>query len=155
MSGYIYALTNESIPGQIKLGRTVNHPEDRAADLSSDTGVPTPFTVAYFVAVSDDVQAEKSIHRTFKRQRVNPKREFFEISVDEARAAMDKLTYRYPVDGGLSMRRFSGDDMFYSVFNAFWSIIKMFARLNIGILLLFSKQRQLKKSLRTFLKMFK
>ncbi len=40
MSGYIYALTNESMPGQIKLGRTINHPEDRADDLSSDTGGP-------------------------------------------------------------------------------------------------------------------
>ena len=101
MSGYIYALTNESMPGQIKLGRTINHPEDRADDLSSDTGVPTPFTVAYFVAVSNDVQAEQSIHRTFKRQRVNPKREFFAISVDEAKVAIDPLYYVKPTKSRL------------------------------------------------------
>ena len=98
MFGYIYALINASMPDQIKIGRTINDPEDRANDIySGDTGVPTPFRLAYFVEVGDPVKAEKSIHDTFKKDRVNPRREFFAVSLTKAIPEMEKLRTLFPL----------------------------------------------------------
>ncbi|PIY04238.1 MAG: hypothetical protein COZ20_06175 [Gallionellales bacterium CG_4_10_14_3_um_filter_54_96] len=46
-SGYVYVLLNQSLPGCVKIGKTTRDTATRAAELSSATGVPTPFMVAY------------------------------------------------------------------------------------------------------------
>ncbi len=46
MSEIVYVLTNPTMPGLIKIGRTTNL-EQRVKSLSSDTGVPLPFEVFY------------------------------------------------------------------------------------------------------------
>lgn len=43
--GWVYVLENESMPGVYKIGMTTSTPEKRAKDISSSTGVPTPFIV--------------------------------------------------------------------------------------------------------------
>jgi hypothetical protein len=43
--GYIYVLSNPSMPGIVKVGRTFREPRARAAELSASTGVPTPFKI--------------------------------------------------------------------------------------------------------------
>jgi len=40
--GYVYILTNPSMPGLVKIGRSKNGGRKRASDLYQ-TGVPTPF----------------------------------------------------------------------------------------------------------------
>ena len=40
--GWVYILTNEAMPGLVKIGYTMNDPAIRAEELSSDTGVPLP-----------------------------------------------------------------------------------------------------------------
>jgi T5orf172 domain len=45
--GYIYALINPSLEGLVKVGKTTTNPEKRANELSSVTGVPMQFIVAY------------------------------------------------------------------------------------------------------------
>ena len=45
--GYVYILVNDSMPGLIKIGKTARNSLARAKDLSSSTGVPTPFKVAF------------------------------------------------------------------------------------------------------------
>ena len=45
--GWVYVLTNEAMPGIVKVGHTMNDPVIRAETLSGDTGVPLPFDVAY------------------------------------------------------------------------------------------------------------
>lgn len=84
-SGYVYALINQSLKGMVKIGKTRKSPEDRAKELSSSTGVPTPFFVAYKIFVNDCDQAEKYIHNllTSKGIRVSNDREFFHIPLDE------------------------------------------------------------------------
>lgn len=78
-SGYIYALINPSLAGMVKVGRTDRAPEDRARELSSATGVPTPFTVAYQRWVNDSISAEKSVHARLEGMgyRLSSNREFF------------------------------------------------------------------------------
>lgn len=81
---YVYVLTNEAMPGLVKIGITgADDPEDRAAQLYS-TGVPLPFDVEFAAVVSSARTVEHALHNAFRDHRVNPKREFFRISADQA-----------------------------------------------------------------------
>ena len=84
-NGYVYVLINQSLKGMVKIGKTRKKPDDRAKELSSSTGVPTPFFVAYKIFVNDCDQAEKYIHNllTSKGIRISNNREFFHIPLDE------------------------------------------------------------------------
>ena len=77
--GYIYALINYSMPGLIKVGFTTRSAEERAAELSAATAVPTPFVVAYDILVPDGAGGERRIHERLEEQgyRVTDDREFF------------------------------------------------------------------------------
>jgi hypothetical protein len=78
--GIVYVLTNEAMPGIVKIGRTSGDTvERRVAELSRATGVPLPFRVAVARRVHDAVKVEKALHVAFGRERVNPAREFFSI----------------------------------------------------------------------------
>ena len=80
-SGYVYALINPFMKGLVKVGKTTNDPEVRAAMLSSSTGVATPFIVAYFEYFEDCDAAERFVHEFLERSgyRVSKSREFFEV----------------------------------------------------------------------------
>lgn len=78
-AGYIYILINKSLEGLIKIGSTTLGVKERARQLSSSTGVPTPFIVAYEIYVEDCINFEKQIHNQLSEFRVNPNREFFGI----------------------------------------------------------------------------
>lgn len=82
--GYIYLLSNSSMNGLIKIGSTAFSAAVRAKQLSSTTAIPTPFVVAYEVYVNHYQEFEKELHRKLSEYRVNPRREFFEISVESA-----------------------------------------------------------------------
>lgn len=75
--GYIYILMNASLPKFLKIGKTTKPPETRAGELSSGTGIPTPFWVAYKVRVSDCDEAEIRVHNELRKYRVHGDREFF------------------------------------------------------------------------------
>ena len=60
--GYLYILTNPSIKGMVKVGKTVRQPEERAVELSRSTGIPTVFNVAYSERVSDCDLVENLVH---------------------------------------------------------------------------------------------
>lgn len=83
-AGYVYFLSNPSMPGLVKIGRTARHPEKRVSELTSATGVPTPFRLEGFIRTDDAVRTESEIHRRMGATRVNRRREFF--SVDPRRA---------------------------------------------------------------------
>lgn len=82
--GYVYVMINQYMPGIVKIGKTTDAPEKRAKDLSSATGVPTPFLLAYYIKVDDCDRFEKQIHQILEKKRVNENREFFQISSTEA-----------------------------------------------------------------------
>lgn len=82
--GFLYILTNSYMPGIVKIGQTERHPAARAAELSDHTGVPTAFEVAYLFEVTDRIAAEQEVHAALKDTRINPDREFFSLSKEEA-----------------------------------------------------------------------
>jgi hypothetical protein len=82
--GIVYVLTNPSIPNMIKIGMTtVEDVKFRMAQLYT-TGVPLPFECVYAAVVANHDKVEKALHTAFGPDRINPKREFFEIEASQA-----------------------------------------------------------------------
>jgi hypothetical protein len=90
-SGFVYLLSNPSMPNIVKIGSTERTIKERISELSSVTSLPTPFVVEYYLLVEDPIYFEKNIHEELKDYRVNEKREFFQISVEEAVKKFHKL----------------------------------------------------------------
>lgn len=87
----VYVLTNPSMPGLVKIGKTTQI--DLSARLSQlyTTGVPVPFECAYACEVEDCSKVERAFHLAFGGQRVNPKREFFSIEPERVIAVLSLL----------------------------------------------------------------
>jgi hypothetical protein len=82
--GFIYLLRNPAHELDLfKIGLTTKVVEERAKQLS---GTPSPdkFLIINRWLVTDCVLAEKLIHTKLDRFRINPKREFFKINLEEA-----------------------------------------------------------------------
>ena len=88
----VYILTNPSMPGLVKIGRTSDL-ASRVAGLSSGTSVPEPFEVAYAAYVEDAAFVERALHAAFSMHRL-PGREFFRIPVSNAVAALSLAEVR-------------------------------------------------------------
>lgn len=82
--GFIYILTNPSMPGLIKIGMTTRNPHSRARELSNATGVPTRFTVSYQRQTDNCQLLEQRIHQRLVRYRVALGKEFFQIPIGDA-----------------------------------------------------------------------
>lgn len=85
--GYVYILSNPSMPSLVKIGRTAHDPEGRASQLFQ-TGVPQPFVVELAVKSPDCVALESDLHEHLSRSRLTKRREFFEVDVRRARIAL-------------------------------------------------------------------
>lgn len=81
--GYVYILTNEAMPGLVKIGRTTRDVDIRAAELWQ-TGVPVKFRVEAYERTFDCVDLERLMHQDFAGHRVNASREFFTIDPEVA-----------------------------------------------------------------------
>jgi len=76
--GLVYTLTNPAMPGLVKIGQTTNEITSRMNELNT-TGVPLPFECLFACEVDDCKVVENALHKAFYPNRVNPRREFFEI----------------------------------------------------------------------------
>ncbi|OGC15399.1 hypothetical protein A3J90_06220 [candidate division WOR-1 bacterium RIFOXYC2_FULL_37_10] len=88
MSEIVYVLTNEAMPGYVKIGKTSTSLEQRIRELSASTSVPLPFTCFYACTVKDMSFVEHQLHDAFDNNRINPKREFFKIAPERIVAAL-------------------------------------------------------------------
>jgi hypothetical protein len=88
---YVYVLANSSFPEMLKIGYTKNDPEERALQLSKSTGVPLPFDVVYSYSCFNGERIEKEVHKQLKEKRVRGEREFFYVSLDEAKQVIRKV----------------------------------------------------------------
>lgn len=103
MTEIVYILTNETMPGLIKIGLTTG---DAGGILKSEdivvqrmkalytTGVALPFECFYAAEVSDATAVEKAIHTAFGDHRISPNREFFKLSPDKPKAILRLLELR-------------------------------------------------------------
>jgi len=90
---WVYVLSNKSFPkNYLKIGWT-SYPtvKERAEELST-TGLPFPFKVEYAKKFKNAELYEKKCHIFFTKKRVRGNREFFEVSLSEAKSFIESLT---------------------------------------------------------------
>ncbi len=87
----VYVLTNPAMPGLVKIGYTnQSDANTRIAQLYT-TGVPVPFELKYACKVQNAEEVEKALHLAFSPNRINAKREFFQIEPEQAIAILKLL----------------------------------------------------------------
>ena len=108
-NGYVYVLSNVSMPGLLKIGYTETTPLKRAADLSTATGVPTPFKVEWSLSIDGDAElVEKRTHAALDRHRSG--KEFFKVSIETARLAIHQAYAElYPEAAGIDHTAILGE----------------------------------------------
>lgn len=82
--GIVYLLTNEYMPGLVKIGMTSREDMDERLKELYTTGVPVPFECVYACRVHRFKELEQALHEAFEPQRVNANREFFRIKPSQA-----------------------------------------------------------------------
>jgi hypothetical protein len=89
--GYLYCISNEYMPGILKIGKTSRTPESRLKEANSCTWAFPAFRIEFAKKVKDVHRKEKLLHRLLEQytERVLSRREFFRISIEEVRAFFD------------------------------------------------------------------
>lgn len=93
-SGIVYILTNEAMPGYVKIGLTrQNDVAERVRQLDN-TSVPVPFECYFAASVPDCGKLERTLHFVFGENRARRRREFFKIDPDLAKAIIELVADR-------------------------------------------------------------
>ena len=83
--GWVYVMTNQAMPGLVKVGFTLKDPALRAAELTH-TNNPHSFLVAYEALVQEPEPIERKVHA--KLQQYREGREWFKCTVEVAVVAI-------------------------------------------------------------------
>ena len=93
--GYVYCMSNPSMPGILKIGMTERTPEARLSEANaSDTWrPPTSYKIEFAKNVSNAFQKEKTLHTLLEQYtvRIHPRREFFRVSPEEVHKFFDLM----------------------------------------------------------------
>lgn len=95
---YVYILTNDTMPGLVKIGYTKNDPGKRAKQINAATGVALDFNVEWAFSCYNGIELEQEVHKYLDSFRVNKNREFFRMTVEEAKSVIERLGKRYNVE---------------------------------------------------------
>ena len=84
-AGWVYVIESPSLQGMVKIGtsRRLNGPFERVRELSGSS-LPEAFRINGFCFSDDAFELENNMHKYFAKQRVNPNKEFFYITPQEA-----------------------------------------------------------------------
>ena len=104
MPGWVYVITNQAMPGLVKVGFAERHPDNRADDFNRQhyrAAIPFQFVVAYAAQVKDPRRLERATHEALVKYRVRKQtrnrkdqKEWFRCSVGEAAAAIRRTQWR-------------------------------------------------------------
>jgi len=96
--GYVYCMTNEHMPGFVKVGYTDRTPEERLAEANADTWSIPCWKCETSVRVRSPRDAEKAIHLLLGRDdgRISSRREFFSCPVDYVKMVFAILRTQNP-----------------------------------------------------------
>lgn len=87
----VYVVTNPAMPGLVKIGKTTQAEAEMRLGQLFNTSVPFPFKLEFACRVTNPDEVERALHVAFAPQRVNPRREFFEIDAGQAVAILKLL----------------------------------------------------------------
>ena len=82
-NGYVYILSNPSMPNLLKIGYTERDVDERVEELNS-TGVPVPFEIEAIFGSANAYEDEQTIHNLLDQHRLANNREFFSIDLKQA-----------------------------------------------------------------------
>ena len=85
--GKVYILTNDAMPGIIKIGITEGSVEERMKTLDT-TPVPMPFRFHFAIESEKFKEIEKLMHNAFSHFRIRDNREFFKMDAENAVSAL-------------------------------------------------------------------
>jgi len=88
MAGIIYILTNECMPGFVKIGTTTTSVEEEMRALYTDS-IPFPFECFYAATVERLDLVEKKIYYVFGDHKVPTSRDFFRIDPNKIRSILE------------------------------------------------------------------
>ena len=99
-SQWVYVLTNPTMPGLCKIGFTKNKPSERVKQINSGTGVAMDFVVEWAFPCFNAHDVEKQVHKYLEDNgfRVNKNKEFFNVSVNEAKAVVERIGEPYKMN---------------------------------------------------------
>ena len=92
---WVYILSNPTQPGLLKIGYTKKLPEERAKQISSATGVALPYKVEWAYQCFNGEMVEREVHHKLKAQRINSSKEFFQISLEEAKETINLIGNKF------------------------------------------------------------
>ena len=93
---WVYVLSNESQPGMYKIGYTSHEDVDkRVKQLSRSTSIATPFSLEWAFRCFNAERLEGEVHKQLKGHRISKDREFFAISLNEAKETIEDLGQKY------------------------------------------------------------
>ena len=95
-SGHVYIISNIGTMGEgiFKIGMTRRLVPQERVDELGDASVPFPFDVHAMIYTTDAPALENALHKRFEARmlnKVNRRREFFEVTLDEVREAVAEL----------------------------------------------------------------
>ena len=92
--GYLYCISNEYMPGILKIGKTTRDPETRLREANSCKTWAIPvFRLEFAKKVQDVDGKEKTLHRLLEQytERICHRREFFCVSLEEVKVFFDLI----------------------------------------------------------------
>ena len=93
---WVYVLSNESQPGMYKIGYTSQEDvETRVKQLSRSTSVATPFFLEWAFKCFNAGKLEQEIHDKLRGHRISNNKEFFAVSLNEAKETIEDLGQKY------------------------------------------------------------
>jgi len=87
---FVYILTNDAMPGLVKIGMSERPIQDRILELDT-TSVPLPFQCYYAARVNDYRKVERALHTAFGDFRIRQSREFFSVDPFRVKAILEIL----------------------------------------------------------------
>ncbi len=90
--GWVYVISNQSMPGLLKIGFSSKDPQSRARELDN-TGCPLPYVVEYDLLVNAPREVEQKIHTRLAEKREG--KEWFRCSLQEAISAVDSVAIQH------------------------------------------------------------
>jgi len=97
--GGVYITTNPEYEHLIKFGYTYSGTQERLAQLSSSTGVPAPFEERMYIECEDCKYIDESFQKLNRIVRRYSRREFYAMTVKEARDSAIRLIHAYETGG--------------------------------------------------------
>jgi hypothetical protein len=102
--GYIYCVSNASMPSIFNIGMSWMPPDKRLDDMNNSNNArllwypPTPYKCKIAKKVLDPLHKTATIYKLLEQYRINPVREFFRGSIKDVKVLFDLMDGEYCID---------------------------------------------------------